>query len=169
MSEAEQRRAPRFNHVALSVPPDTLDEAGRREIVEFYGDVFGWEELPTLTEDRQQLVLQAYRYDQFVFLVGDDEPMRSPRKDHFGMAVYSMEHLDELHERCRAWAERDDRVDFIEKHVDDHGVLKIWSFYVRHLLPMMIEVQLYELAEDARELTEEHRRRQQAAAEEPAA
>lgn len=154
-----QARSPRFNHVAMSMPADALDEEGRREIIEFYSEVFGWEELPTLTEDRHRLVLQAYRYDQFVFLIAEDEPMTTPRMDHFGMAVHSMEQLDGLHERVRRWKEeRDDRVDLIEKHVDDHGVLKIWSFYVRHLLPMMIEVQYYEMTPEAREIAEERRR-----------
>lgn len=157
-------RPPRFNHVAMSLPADALDEAGRREIIDFYSSTFGWEELPTLTEDRKRLVLQAYRYDQFVFLIAEDEPMQTPRMDHFGMAVHSMEQLDELHDKVKAWKEeRDDRVDLIEKHADDHGVLKIWSFYVRHLLPMMIEVQFFEMAESARELTEEHRRQQEQA------
>lgn len=167
-------RPPRFNHVALSLPPDALDDAGRKEIIDFYSSVFGWDELPTLTEDRKRLVLQAYRYDQFVFLVAEDAPMQSPRMDHFGMAVHSMEQLDELHEKAKRWKEeRDDRVDLIEKHADDHGVLKIWSFYVRHLLPMMIEVQFYEIAEDAKELVDEYNRevaerRKRDASEEPA-
>lgn len=152
-------RPPRFNHVAMSLPADALDEAGRKEIIDFYSSAFGWEELPTLTEDRKRLVLQAYRYDQFVFLIAEDEPMQSPRMDHFGMAVHSMEQLDELHDRVKRWKEeRDDRVDLIEKHADDHGVLKIWSFYVRHLLPMMIEVQFYEIAENAKELVDEYNR-----------
>lgn len=152
-------RPPRFNHVAMSLPADALDEAGRKEIIDFYSTVFGWEELPTLTKDREMLVLQAYRYDQFVFLIAEDEPMQSPRMDHFGMAVHSMEQLDELHEKAQAWkAERDSNVDIIDKHADDHGVLKIWSFYVRHLLPMMIEVQFYEIAENARELVDEYNR-----------
>lgn len=153
-------RPPRFNHVAMSMAPDALDEAGRKEIIDFYSSVFGWEELPTLTDDRKRLVLQAYRYDQFVFLIAEDDPMRTPRMDHFGMAVHSMEQLDELHDRVKRWKEeRDDRVDLIEKHADDHGVLKIWSFYVRHLLPMMIEVQFYEIAENAKELVDEYNRR----------
>lgn len=152
-------RPPRFNHVAMSLPVAALDESGRKAITDFYSSVFGWEELPTLTKDREMLVLQAYRYDQFVFLIAEDEPMQAPRMDHFGMAVDSMEQLDDLHARVQAWkAERDPSVDIIDKHADDHGVLKIWSFYVRHLLPMMIEVQFYEIAENARELVDEYNR-----------
>ena len=81
------RRQPRFNHVAMSMPADALDETGRKEIVEFYREVFGWEELPTLTEDRHRLVLQAYTYEQFVFLIADEPHMTCPGLDHFGMSV----------------------------------------------------------------------------------
>lgn len=152
-------RLPRFNHVAMSLAADRLDEHGRREIVDFYADVFGWEELPTLTEDRQRLVLQAYRFDQFVFLMAEDEPMTAPRMDHFGLSVSTIEELDEIEARIKAWKARDDRIDLIEKHVDDQGVVRIWSVYVRHLLPMMIEIQFFEIAENARELVEEYNRR----------
>lgn len=49
MGQDATRRTPRFNHVAMSVPADLLDERGRREICDFYDEVFGWKELPTLT------------------------------------------------------------------------------------------------------------------------
>ena len=140
------RRRPRFNHVAMSMPADALDGAGRAAIVAFYREVFGWDELPTLTEDRRRLVLQAYRYDQFVFLIADDPPMSCPRMDHFGMSVASEDDLDELLARCQAYAARDDRVDLVDKQVEDHQVLKVKSFYVRYLLPMMIEVQFFEMS-----------------------
>jgi hypothetical protein len=42
MSEPTFR--PRLNHVAISMAPAVLDERGREEILEFYGDVFGWTE-----------------------------------------------------------------------------------------------------------------------------
>ena len=79
--------APRFNHVGLSVPADLLDEQGRKDILDFYGTVFGWNEHAMLTEDRRRLVMGVYRYDQFVFLIADDQPMTAPRLDHFGMSV----------------------------------------------------------------------------------
>jgi hypothetical protein len=143
-SAGRARRTPRFNHVAMSMASGALDDAGRKAIVDFYGEVFGWEELPTLTEDRRRLVLQAYRYDQFVFLIADDPPMSCPRMDHFGMSVGSEDELDEVLARVKAYAERDERVDLVDKEVEDHGVLKVKSFYVRYLLPMMIEVQFFE-------------------------
>ena len=136
--------APRFNHVAMSLPADALDEAGRRDIVAFYGEVFGWQELPTMTEDRRRLVLMAHRYDQFVFLIGDDAPMQAPRLDHFGQSVSSYDELVALRDRCVAYRERDPRVDLIDLSVDTHPGLELHAFYVGFLLPLMVETQYWE-------------------------
>lgn len=135
---------PRFNHVAMSVPADLLDEQGRTDLVSFYSEVFGWQEYPTETVDRKQLVLGAYTYDQFVFMIADDEPMRAPRLDHFGMGVASEEELDTFYQRAVAYRERDSRVDIIAKQVEQHPGLSITNFYVGYLLPMMVEVQYFE-------------------------
>ena len=132
---------PRFNHVAMSVPADLLDENGRRDLVDFYSNVFGWQELPTETVDRHKLVLSAYRYDQFVFLIADDAPMTCPRLDHFGMGVGSMQELDDLLASAKAYREKDDRVELIDKKTEHHPGLDLTSFYVGFLLPMMVEVQ----------------------------
>ena len=42
---------PRLNHVAMSLPADRLDADGRAEILDFYGDCFGWTEIEEQTED----------------------------------------------------------------------------------------------------------------------
>src|SRR5438270_6915903 len=137
------QRQPRFNHVAMSMPADALDEQGRRQIVDFYRHVFGWEEIPQMTEDRKRLVLMAYRYGQFVFLIADEPHMTGPRMDHFGMQVETMEELDSMLERARTYKEQedDDRVDLIEKSAETYGPITVTSFYVGYLLPLMVEVQ----------------------------
>jgi hypothetical protein len=137
-------RTPRFNHVAMSLPADLLGEEGRRDIVRFYDEVFGWKELPTETVDRKKLVLSAYTYEQFVFLIADDPPMTAPRLDHFGMSVGTEQELDDMLARAKKFQARDDRVDIVDKELTDHGMLAITSFYVRYLLPMMVEVQWWD-------------------------
>jgi hypothetical protein len=137
-------RTPRFNHVAMSLPADLLGEEGRGDIVRFYDEVFGWKELPTETVDRKKLVLSAYTYEQFVFLIADDPPMAAPRLDHFGMSVGTEQELDDMLARAKAFQARDDRVDIVDKELTDHGMLAITSFYVRYLLPMMVEVQWWD-------------------------
>lgn len=137
----------RFNHVAMSMPADSLDEQGRADITAFYSEVFGWVEHPTMTEDRKRLVMGVHSYDQFVFLIADEAPMVAPRLDHFGLAVDTVEQLHEVLARAKAYAGRDDRVDIIDYDVEDHGVIKLHNFYVGYLLPMMVEVQCFELQE----------------------
>jgi hypothetical protein len=133
----------------MSVPAQLLDEEHRRLLVDFYGAVFGWHELPTMTEDRHRLVFGAYTVEQFVFLIADDPPMACPRLDHFGMSVGSEVELDDILARARDFQQRDDRVDIIDKKTDDHGVLAITSTYVRYLLPMMVEVQWWDYHDGA--------------------
>ncbi len=61
-----------------------------------------------------------------------------------GLGDAELDELDDLLARCTADKAIDDRVEIIDKHVDDHGVLKLWSFYVRYLLPLMVEIQFFE-------------------------
>jgi hypothetical protein len=75
--------------------------------------------------------------------------MTGPRLDHFGMGVDTEDELDVFLNRAKAFKEKDDRVDIIDKKAEDHGVLVIKSFYVRYLLPMMVEVQYYEMKDKA--------------------
>jgi hypothetical protein len=137
-------RKPRFNHVAMSLPADLLSAASRDEIVRFYREVFGWEEIPMLTEDKHRLVLSVYTTEQFVFLIADDSPMECPRLDHYGISVATEEEFDAMLDRAKAYQQRDDRVDIIDKKVEDHSVLAITSCYIRYLLPMMVEIQWWD-------------------------
>ncbi|HEX9547965.1 MAG TPA: VOC family protein [Acidimicrobiales bacterium] len=125
----------------MSVPADALDEKGRGEIISFYSDVFGWQELPTETIDRKRLVMMAYTVDQFVFLHADDPPMSGPRLDHFGLGVATLEELDTFYERAKRYRDKDDRVDIIDKEIHEYTGITLTSFYVRYLLPLMVEVQ----------------------------
>jgi hypothetical protein len=139
-------RKPRFNHVAMSVPADLLGASGRKELCDFYGEVFGWAELPTETVDREKLVFGVHDVEQFVFLIADDPPMTCPRLDHFGLSVATEAELDDVLAKATAYRDRDDRVDIVDKRRDDHGMLAITSIYVRYLLPMMVEIQHWEFA-----------------------
>jgi hypothetical protein len=146
--------APRFNHVALSVPAELLSREGREDLLDFYGDVFGWTEMPTLSEDGKLLVLRAWRNDQFVFLQAADDPMRCDAREHFGLSVARLDQLDRIHEAARRRAERDPRVEIVPRKTDDFQVLKLHAFYLRYRIPLWIEVQCFEWAQgvDARSL-----------------
>jgi hypothetical protein len=135
---------PHFNHVAMSMPADLLDETNRTDICRFWSEVFGFDEITVMTENRRRLILSCVHWDQFIFLIAEDDPMRCPRMDHFGFAVGSLEELQGVQDRAEKFREHDDRVDLIDLHVDDQKVVKIHSLYVKYLLPMMCEVQWWE-------------------------
>ncbi|MGZ6974808.1 MAG: hypothetical protein ACXVKQ_12770 [Acidimicrobiia bacterium] len=135
---------PRFNHVAMSVPADLLGEEGRKELCDFYGEVFGWVELPTETVDRKKLVFGVHAIEQFVFLIADESPMTAPRLDHFGLSVGTEAELDDVLAKAKAYQARDDRVDVVDKEITDHGMLAITSIYIGYLLPMMVEIQYWD-------------------------
>ena len=146
MTGPEFAEPPRFNHVALSVPADVLDDASRKALAAFYGDVFGFEEYPDLTRDRERLVLRAHTHEQFLYLTADDRPMTAPRLDHFGLSVSSLADFEEVARRAAAWKDRaPDEVDLIEPTFEEYaGVLRLHSFYVRYRLPLMVETQHFE-------------------------
>lgn len=137
-------RRPRFNHVAMSLPGDLLDEEHRKLLVDFYTKVFGWQPYDMLTEDRRRLVFGAYHTEQFVFLIADEPHMTTAKLDHFGMSVGSIDEFEHLLARAEAYRALDDRVEIIDHEVEDHGVLELHNFYVRFLLPLMVEVQFYD-------------------------
>ena len=137
---------PRFNHVAMSVAPELLDERSRVDIVGFWHEVLGFDEMPTMTIDRTRLILSCVHWDQFVFLIAAEDPLRCPRLDHFGFAVGALEELVAARDRAVAFKARDGRVDLIDLKVDDQGPIKIHSIYVGFILPMMCELQFWEFA-----------------------
>ncbi|HXW35059.1 MAG TPA: hypothetical protein VEJ87_10815 [Acidimicrobiales bacterium] len=142
---------PRFNHVAMSVPSDLLDEGSRNDICRFYREVLGFEEMPMMTVDRRRLILSCVHWDQFIFLISDEVPMSCPRMDHFGLAVGSREELVGVQNRAEAFHSSDDRVDLIPLHVDDQGPIKIHSLYLKYILPMMCELQWWEFIPQTKE------------------
>jgi hypothetical protein len=137
---------PQFNHVAMSLPADLLDQEGRDALCRFFDEVLGFTELPTMTEDRRRLVLSCVHWEQFIYLVAEDTPMRCPRMDHFGFSVGSMEDLRGIQERAKTFRARDDRLDLIDLHADDQKVVTIHSLYLRYLLPLTCEFQYWEFA-----------------------
>lgn len=140
-------KPPRFNHIAVSVAPGSLDEAGRAAIAEFYGDLLGAVEYPQMTRDRAQLVLGLHTHEQFIYIVGDSDPMKAPAPDHFGLSVSTIEDFEEVARRAAAWKEKlPDEVDLIEPKAEEFaGVIRLHSFYVGYRLPIMLEIQHFEM------------------------
>ncbi len=149
--------APRLNHVAISMNPEVLDDQGREDILAFYGEVFGWSEGDNTGEEGNPLILYTGVLGEFVYLLpGGVAPgghMVTPRLDHFGLSVRSLDALGAIVARAKAYAERDGRVEIIDvEERTTHGPeqdYKLTSAYIGYLLPLMVELQHFERVERA--------------------
>jgi catechol 2,3-dioxygenase-like lactoylglutathione lyase family enzyme len=147
---------PRLNHVAISMDPEVLDDQGRTDILAFYGDVFGWTEGDNTGEEGDPLILYTGVFGQFVYLLpggaGPGGYMVTPRLDHFGLSVRSIEQLETTVARAKVYD--DDRVQIIDvetriTHGPEHDYT-LTSAYIGFLLPLMIELQHFERQEKAK-------------------
>jgi hypothetical protein len=134
----------RFNHMEITFPVGTLDDAFRKEVDAFYGDVFGWTGVDTEVVGQLCHVMLAGDNGDFILLAESPKPMSSPGYDHLGLLQGTRAEVDDLLERCRRWKEKDDRV--LLKEYDDlvAGDLVVHAFYVKYLLPIYFDVQCME-------------------------
>ncbi len=128
----------------ITFPVGTLDEAFRKEVDAFYGDVFGWTGVDTEVVGQLCHVMLTGDNGDFILLAESPKPMSSPGYDHLGLLHGTRAEVDDILERCRCWREKDDRV--LLKEYDDlvAGDLVVHAFYVKHLLPIYFDVQCME-------------------------
>jgi hypothetical protein len=142
---AEASYSPRLNHVAMTMSPDSLDDQGRAEIKDFYGDVFGWTEGDNTGESGNPLIMMTGEFMQFVYLLPGDPALACPTLDHFGLQVSSVEEIEAIVAKAKAWQAKDDRVKIIDVKGREtggpQGQYVLTSAYIGYLLPMMVELQ----------------------------
>jgi hypothetical protein len=142
---AEASYSPRLNHVAMTMSPDSLDDQGRAQIKDFYGDVFGWTEGDNTGESGNPLIMMTGEFMQFVYLLPGDPALACPTLDHFGLQVSSVEEIEAIVAKAKAWQAKDDRVKIIDVKGREtggpQGQYVLTSAYIGYLLPMMVELQ----------------------------
>jgi hypothetical protein len=143
MTDPDSR--PRLNHVALTLDPAVLDDRGRAEILDFYGDVFGWTEADNSGETGNPLILYTGVFAEFVYLLPGEPFVRAPALDHFGLQVPTLTELENIVRRAEARRDRDDRVRIIDiatrtTHGPTHD-FTLTSAYIGFILPLMVELQ----------------------------
>jgi hypothetical protein len=139
-------RRPVINHIAISVDADVLDESGRAALLDFFGEVFGWTEGDNSTEQGNPLILYTGELRQYLYLLpANDEFLRAPRLDHFGLEIDSVDELVAIVDRAKEYRRKDDRVTIID--LDEkvtHGPTSDYTLtnaYIGFLIPLMIELQ----------------------------
>ena len=95
----------RFNHMELTVPPGTLDDAMRAELTAFYGGVLGWETMDVEIVGGTQFLMRPDE-GQFILVAEHAKHMQSPGYDHLGLLCDTRAEVDDLLAACQAWQER---------------------------------------------------------------
>lgn len=132
-----------FNHVAVTVPHETLLEPTRSRLVEFYREVFGWEPSPYMA-DEKHLVLRVYRRGQYLNLTASEQTTQMRPGDHVGLQVDSFQRLGAIASAARRWKERRDAGAEVSKlGVTPSEEGPVYSLFIRYMLPLRIEVQYY--------------------------
>ena len=136
----------RFNHMELTFPKGTLDDAARRDIGAFYNEMFGWNGFDVELFKQTNFILTGTDESQhFILLAEADKHVTSPGYDHLGILCDTREEVDELLERAKRWREKDDRVRILEFEKDlVQGRVTVHAFYVKYLLPIWFDVQVIE-------------------------
>jgi len=136
---------PTLNHVAITMDAALLDEKGRAELLDFYGDVFGWTEGDNTGEAGNPLILYTGAFGQFVYLLPGDPYLRTPAMDHFGVLVPTLSQLAEIVARAKARQALDDRVTLIDVHSrttpGPTADYTLTSAYIGFVLPLLVELQ----------------------------
>jgi len=136
---------PRLNHVAITMDPAVMDDAGRAEILDFYGDVFGWTEGDNTGERGNPLIMYTGTFGQFVYLAVGEPGSARPAVDHFGLQVATLDELEGIVGRAKARAASDERVRVTDIHSrttqGPTADYTLTSAYIGFALPLTIELQ----------------------------
>jgi hypothetical protein len=134
-----------LNHVAITMDPALLTDEGRAELLDFYGDVFGWTEGDNTGEVGNPLILYTGAFGQFVYLLPGDPYLRTPAMDHFGVLVPTLSQLAEIVARAKARQANDERVTLIDVHSrttpGPTADYTLTSAYIGFVLPLLVELQ----------------------------
>ena len=134
----------RLNHMELTFPRGTLDDAFRKEVDAFWCDTFGWTSVDTEVVGQLVHILLTGTEGDFILLAESDKPMSSPGYDHLGLLQSTRAEVDGLLDRCKQFRESDDRVVIKEYEDLENGGLVVHAFYVKYLLPIYFDVQCME-------------------------
>ena len=136
-----------FNHMELTLPDGELN-ANRKEIAEFYGNLFGWDSIDVPILGQTGLLLRTDpETSQFILVTEQSQHINSPGYDHLGIIYDTRSEVDAIFEKTKAWQERDERVRIKEYEDLVTGNVTTHAFYVRHLLPIWFDVQCQEFEE----------------------
>jgi len=133
-----------LNHVAITLPPEEFTPERQKELIDFYGEVFGWYEYRP-DEPGDPLILAFGESRHYLFIHAGEPSLVAPPMAHFGVEVPTLAVLDTCLARAAAYRERDSRVVIVEKKAEPQrssiGKVTLTNCYIGFLLPLLVELQ----------------------------
>jgi hypothetical protein len=166
---------PRYNHLELTVPRGSLDDGGKKKIVAFYNELFGWvEALPPAPGEGVELSEQQRHFlamlsapgflamrcspdmpDQSFILSEADVALDAGSggiPSHAGLLMNSFEELDAVYAKIKAMQESDPEIETMNEdkmRLDEHPEhtdLANRGFYLRYRSALWWDVQYIDRA-----------------------
>ncbi len=128
----------RFTHVAVTVSREMFHADARAELLDFYGQVFGWYENPALAIRQERIFLRAPTDRQYLTIRASEAPMATSGYEHLGLEVESEQELRGIHERAQKLAGRYTDLELGDIRAEYDGALL--TFKLRFRLPLSVEV-----------------------------
>jgi predicted enzyme related to lactoylglutathione lyase len=123
-----------LSHVAMSVPAGTLTDEYRSRVLEFYGRVFGWNEMESLRRpDRMTIAVGA----NYINVRERDDAATYTGYEHFGVSFPTADEIRATWQRAKAES-ADVTLGPLEASAG--GFL---TFRLRYLLPLTVEAQYF--------------------------
>ena len=123
-----------LSHVAMSVPPGTLTDDWRKQVLDFYGDLFGWNEMDALRlPDRLTIAVGS----SYINVRERDDAPAYNGYEHFGVVFRSSDELRQVWDAANK-SDADITLEPLSEPAD--GFL---SFRLRYLLPLTVEAQYF--------------------------
>ncbi len=123
-----------LSHVAMSVPAGTLTDQFRARVLDFYGRVFGWQEMEALRRpDRLTIAVGA----SYINVRERADAPAYTGYEHFGVSFPTIQELKDAWARAEG-ADGDVSLQPIEESADGFA-----TFRLRYLLPLTVEAQFF--------------------------
>jgi len=123
-----------LSHVAMSVPAGTLTDEFRARVLDFYGRIFGWQELESLRlPDRLTIAVGA----SYINVRERADAPTYTGYEHFGVLFPT---ADELRQAWRR-AHDDAAPEMTLEPIEESGGFV--TFRLRYLLPLTVEAQYF--------------------------
>ncbi len=124
-----------LSHVAMSVPPGTLTDEWRKQVLDFYGELFGWTEMDSLRlPDRLTIAVGA----SYINVRERADAPAYNGYEHFGVVFRSSDEMRRVYENASKHDAAGITLEPFQESSD--GFL---SFRLRYMLPLTVEAQCF--------------------------